>query len=316
MMIKPKALHEGATIGIVSPASSIAQDRLDRGCQILRELGFRVNLGEGVLDRLKCYAGTDEARAKRLAAAFADPQIDGIVCAAGGVGCERLYPYLDFDAIRQNPKVFIGFSNITLLHLMLHRLCSLNSIYFLGLGEICSEDRADLDRPLRVLAKLVREPSLHMDLPLASAQPPVETLVGGRAVAPVTGGACVTASLGTPYEIDCKGHILALELGVDTVRWGIYLAQLQNAGKLADAVGFLLPPYDAGVKPGLAPSPTGDFPTKEDYVRDFIVPLGKPTLVNVPFGHASDPLPLPFGTAVELDVDERRVTICEGLVHA
>jgi len=240
--------------------------------------------------------------------------VHGVICGNGGFGSETLFPHLDFGVLRQNLEVFVGFSNISFLHFMIHRFAFENTIYFPGVsGLVYRSEREDMTVPLDTFVRMVREPDLRLDLPIHIADSPVEAVVVGRVKARLIGGAAVQRSLGTPYEVDCRGKILALELGLESIWWGAHLAHLKNAGKLDEAAGFILPPYDTGEAACSKPEPK-DVQTKEDHVNDFIVPLGKPTLVNVPFGHSPKPLPLPLGAMVELDADEKRIRVCEGIV--
>ena len=318
-MTRPEPLTEGSVLGIPSPASPISAERMEKGCEMLHRLGFKTKLAPHALERNGYYAGDDATRAADLMAVFEDREADGIICSMGGFGCERLFRHLDFDVMRRNPKVFIGYSNITALHLMIHRFAPMPTVYFYGVGGIEFGSREhDLSLPLETLVRLVREPECNLDLPIHNGDTPVETLVGGRVTAPVIGGAALSNAMGTPYEIDCRGKILAVELGLLGLWWGINLAQLQNAGKLDDAVGFIIPAVEDMDMPlwenTPLQAPSGEMQSKLDFLNEFIAPLNKPTLYNVPYGHSHRPLPVPFGTMAELDADERRITLCEGVV--
>ena len=113
--IKPRALKPGDTVGVVSPASAIDREHLERGVAALKRLGFRVKVSRHALDRDAIVAGSDEVRARELQAFFADPEVDAIFAARGGYGAGRILPLLDFAAIARTPKVFMGFSDATFL---------------------------------------------------------------------------------------------------------------------------------------------------------------------------------------------------------
>ena len=113
--IKPRALKPGDTIGVVSPASAIDREHLERGVASLKSLGFRVKVSSHALDRAAIVAGPDATRAGELQAFFADPEVDAIFAARGGYGAGRILPLLDFAAIARTPKIFMGFSDATFL---------------------------------------------------------------------------------------------------------------------------------------------------------------------------------------------------------
>ena len=113
--IKPRALKPGDTIGVVSPASAIDREHLERGVASLKSLGFRVKVSSHALDRAAIVAGSDATRAGELQAFFADPEVDAIFAARGGYGAGRILPLLDFAAIARTPKIFMGFSDATFL---------------------------------------------------------------------------------------------------------------------------------------------------------------------------------------------------------
>jgi len=119
--IKPRALQPGDLIEIVSPASPLDADKLLKATELLEAEGYRVRTAEHALDREAYLAGTDEHRASDLMRAFADPDVTAVYCSRGGYGCARLFPFLDLDAIARSGKMFLGFSDITTLHLALNR---------------------------------------------------------------------------------------------------------------------------------------------------------------------------------------------------
>ena len=119
IQVKPSVLQKNATIGVISPASPQRDfSRLDRGITYLEQCGYRVELGRSARNSWGGYlAGTDEERRKDIEEMFANPKIDAIFCARGGYGTSRLLNRLDYDLIRKNPKIFVGFSDTTALHL-------------------------------------------------------------------------------------------------------------------------------------------------------------------------------------------------------
>src|SRR5690349_20452272 len=130
MPIKPKRLNPGDTVGLVSPASPPPDPRaIDFGIAAIEKLGFKVKVGRNARKRHGFLAGNDRERAADLMGMFANKRVDAIICVRGGYGSARLLPLLDFDLIRANPKVFVGYSDITSLHFALLRKASLISFH-------------------------------------------------------------------------------------------------------------------------------------------------------------------------------------------
>ncbi|MGA1413655.1 MAG: S66 peptidase family protein [Candidatus Kapaibacteriota bacterium] len=116
-ILKPHPLNPGAKIGIISPASPQRDpDRLRRGIAYLESKGYQIQLGKHALNSYAGYlAGTDEQRVEDIHAMFADESIDAIMCARGGYGTTRILSSLNYELIRSNPKIFVGFSDTTAL---------------------------------------------------------------------------------------------------------------------------------------------------------------------------------------------------------
>lgn len=114
-LIKPKKLQQGSTISILAPSGNVDKDKLELGVNYLKNLGYKVKLGQNLFNQNKYLAGTDEERASDINKAFADTEVDAIICARGGYGAIRLIDKLDFPTIKNNPKIFCGYSDITAL---------------------------------------------------------------------------------------------------------------------------------------------------------------------------------------------------------
>src|SRR6476660_2715077 len=119
--IKPRALKRGDAIGVVAPAGPVNRERMERALERVQERGFRIKTYGDIYRSSGYLAGDDETRAAELMAAFGDPEIAAVWCARGGHGVVRILDRIDFDAIRRNPKVFVGFSDITLLHVAIQQ---------------------------------------------------------------------------------------------------------------------------------------------------------------------------------------------------
>lgn len=308
----PPRLSPGATLGIIAPSSPVSEERLAAGVAALEQLGFRVRVGPHLRERRGHLAGADEARAADLVAMFADPGIDGILCARGGSGSIRMLPYLEYATIRAHPKVFVGYSDVTTVQLALLHHCGL--VTFFGpmvTPNFAKELSAEC---VTTLLEQVGRPDPPGVLYDPRDPRPVEVLVGGRAEGPCVGGtlALVAATLGTPHQIDLREAIFFFEdVHESPARIERYLMQLRLAGLLEDVAGFLI---------GTAPyteteEERGHYLALEQVYRDLLVPLGKPLLYNFPCGHEPDPITLPMGGCILLDADARTVAVTEAVVQ-
>ncbi|MBI4492782.1 MAG: LD-carboxypeptidase [Chloroflexi bacterium] len=311
-MIKPPRLQPGATLGLCAPASPLfKRSELSRGLAVLEQMGFRVKLAPHARARHGYLAGTDRERAQDLEGLFLDPEVDGIMCLRGGYGSVRLLDYLDFERIAQHPKVFIGFSDITQLHLALARRCNLVTFYGPMVISLARPEPSPYTMEALRRAVCGQEPLG----PLAPNpdDPWLECLVPGEAEGELVGGclALVANSLGTPEEIDTRGRILFLEdVDEEPHCLDACLSQLLRAGKLHQAAGFAIGEL-AGCGPRrLEPS----FPSNlsvEDVLEELLVPLGKPTLYGLPIGHGRHLATLPIGVRARLDAGRKELAILE-----
>jgi muramoyltetrapeptide carboxypeptidase len=242
---------------------------------------------------------------------FENPAVQGVLCIRGGYGAHRLLDRLDYRAIGRHPKVFVGYSDITALHLAFHRHCGFVTFHGPMTGALAQSDPHDFLELLRAVAR----PEALGRLANPPAAPAIETLVGGVAEGPLIGGnaALLTGLLGTrfvPEAAAFRGAILFLEdLGDKLYRLDRKLAHLRLAGIL-DAV--------AGIVVGecrYAPEP-GDTLSLRHILEDHILPLGKPAVYGVACGHGEYHLTLPIGVKARLDATERTLWIEEAGVDA
>lgn len=299
-MRKPAALNPGDRIEIVSPASSITLEKLSRGMSLLESWGYRATLSPHALEHTDYLAGSDPHRAADLQHAFDDPDITAVFCSRGGYGCARLFPYLDLDRIAASGKPFFGFSDITTLHLALNRrgLITYHAPMLLTL----SREREPWVEESLKLSLEGRDP-IHPDSPSG------KTVVGGKATGQLTGGCLclITDSIGTPDAIETKGRIVLIEdVDENPHRVDAMLTQMLNTGHAQAAAGFVI-----GEMTGTdtrEDATIGRRPWRE-IVEDRLGRLGKPMIVEYPFGHNSAMLTLPMGANVELDADAGRLSL-------
>ncbi len=317
MKIKPKPLEKGDTIGIIAPASPLfKKSDLKRGVQTLEEWGFNVVVGDHVNCRHEYIAGTDEQRAADFNAMFANPDIDAVFVTQGGYGSARIIDRIDFDLVRKNPKIFIGYSDITSLHLAIKKHTGLVTFHGPGMAGFNSEDLTTYRK--EYLFKALSSPEPIGEIKMADEKKYLDVINGGEARGELVGGnlTLICASLGTPFEIDTKDKILFFE-EVETEPWILdhMLTHLKNAGKLQEAAGIVV-----GECSGCEPfKHNPGFPVTfflEDILDDFLKPLGIPVIHGLPIGHTKDLATLPMGVDAYLDGTNGKLFVEEAGVQA
>lgn len=307
-LIKPPALAEGDLVGVVAPASPPAEDReLQRGLEALAAMGLRVRLGRhlrlGGGARAGYLAGPDRDRAADLMEMFRDPAVRAIFCARGGYGSARLLPLLDYRVIRRHPKILVGYSDITALHLAIHRRAGLVTFH----GPMVA---SDFGRGLSAFtAESLRRALFHPHPagPVANppSLPPPVAVRPGVARGPLIGGnlSLVVSTLGTPFEIRTAGRILFLEeVGEPAYRVDRMLTQLRQAGKLDGVAGVAFGECGEG---------------REDLMEvlhDRLGDLGVPVLANLAIGHGAEKATLPLGVRATLNAGAGWLAIDEAAV--
>ncbi len=308
-IIKPARLREGDRICIVSPASpSMTKIYYEKGRAVLDAMGYHVVPGRHVNDRRLLFAGDAKARAADINDAFRDRSIRAIICVRGGCGTAQILHYIDFPAVARNPKIFVGYSDITCLQTAILQKTGLVTFY----GPMVSTDFG------KQITGYARESFLNM---LTNTGEAVElrnpakkemvTIVPGKAEGRLTGGclSIAVASLGTPYEIDTRGAILFFEdIDEKPHRIDRYLTQLTQAGKLAQARGIIF-----GTFPQCSYTARDNYSrygvTLLDIIRERIVPLKIPSIYGLQFGHVRSKLTIPIGAVARLDATSKRVTV-------
>lgn len=303
-----KRLKIGDTIGIVSPAGIEKKDIIEKGIKYLRNLGFNIKEGKHVYDRWGYLAGKDENRAADIMDMFLDKEVKMILCVRGGYGAMRLLPFLDFEVIKANPKIFVGYSDITTL---------LNSFFMKsGLitfhGPMLNSNLENEETGICFFDTLFEGyRNYNIKNPVCiKAESNTKEVVLGRLV----GGnlSLICSTLGTPYEIDTKNNILFIEdVGEEPYRIDRMLTQLFLANKLQEAAGIVLGQF-TDCKPQKYKKEE-DFKLKE-VIENRILTLNKPTLINFMSGHEYPKLTLPIGAKVKLDLQNLVINILEPVV--
>lgn len=313
--IKPKRLQDGMTIGLVTPASNVPEnEELYAAMDLVESLGFTAKPSPNLFSRSQYLAGTDEQRASDLNAMFTDPDVDAIFCVRGGYGSGRLLPYLDYEAIAANPKILMGYSDITALLNSINLHSGLMTFHGPIAGSNFSE--YSLEQYRRVLVNPSKETQIGEPPPFETSPGVVERtnrltpIVPGSAEGRLIGGnlSLMVTLMGTPYEPVFDDAILILE-DVSEPPYSVdrMLTHLWLTGKLERLAGVVLgkftdDDYDSNTF------------SMEEVLRDRFEPLGIPTLRGVMIGHVDDQTVVPIGARARLDVDAGTLTLLEAAV--
>jgi muramoyltetrapeptide carboxypeptidase len=295
-LLRPRAISEGATLGIAAPGFAIDARCVEEGAAWLRSAGFRVKYDPGLLARQGYLAGDDGRRARELLGLLADPEVDAVVCARGGYGCQRILPLLDAALFRAARKPLLGYSDVTVLHLWQLRHAGLVGFH----GPMLENGGWSAPETEAVRAALA---GVAGEVVLAG-----EGRFEGRGEGRLVGGSLklVATSLGTPFEPDTDGAILLLEdVGEKPYAIDRMLHQLLAAGKLERVVGVGFGQLTGCVDPKRAE------PTAEQVVEEVLAPLGLPLVLGLPFGHGRPNLPWPVGVRGAIDGERGEVAVLE-----
>lgn len=314
-LVKPSALRAGDLVEIVAPASNLKSDYLARGVAELERLGFRARHRPDILDKARYTAGSDERRAEELMQAFADPEVKAVWAARGGYGVMRILEKLDEELLRANPKIFIGYSDLTALHLYLYRRFGWVSFH----GPMAAKDLAggadhyDLETLLAVLTKTqpvgeIKSSKTEMLHYGSASSAKSESPVSGRLL-----GGClslIAAMMGTPDELDTRGTILFLEdTGTRPYAIDRMLQQLRLAGKFDDVRGIVF-----GEMTDCVQHAEQGY-TIQEVLAECTADLGVPVMFGLPSGHSPHGnLTLPLGVTATLDATRGVLRVDESAV--
>jgi muramoyltetrapeptide carboxypeptidase len=293
--VKPKALKPEAMLGIVSPASAVKAELVGWGVAELERLGYRTKTFPHALDRGPLnYAGSVADRVSDLHAAFADPEVDGVICTRGGWGAAELLPHLDAGLIAANPKPLMGYSDITSLHVWLRREIGLVSFQApMVASDFSRAERVDVASWMSALGG---EQGWSL-----GAEAGLRVLRPGKAEGVLSGG-CMSIyaeSIGTPYAPRPEGGVLFLEdVGTKPYQWDRMLVHLRYSGLLEGVTGIVF-----GDMAQCCSANENEVmeATLLHALRDFEGPIG----IGLRSGHVDfGNVTLPFGVGVRLELDE------------
>lgn len=293
--IKPPALQQGDLVGVCAPGGPVEPAALERGSQALRELGFEVRVAPGTLERTRFTAGDACTRRADLEALFADDQVRAVICARGGAGTLGILRGLDAELLRTHPKILVGYSDITALHLLLNQL---GLVTFQGPMVARELATGAFDRP-SFLAALTGQGE-----PFVTEPGDLQPLRAGAAEGVLRGGclSLLAAACGTPWAFSTRGEdtLLFLEdLEEAPYRVDRLLSQLREAGAFENVRGIVF-----GDMKGCSPSVNDDYGL-EDVLLSALEGLDVPMALGLSSGHTASPLiTLPFGVRARLECAE------------
>jgi muramoyltetrapeptide carboxypeptidase len=313
-LIRPKALRPGDTVGLITPSSYVSDpDRLALAERTARYFGLVPKFGKNVRKREGYLGGTVEERLDDLHAMFRDPEVRAVFAIRGGYGASQLLDRIDYDLIRSKPKIFLGYSDLTALHLAIQKRAGL--VTFHGpvvLSRFTPFTQTYFRKALFETEPMGRVTNPPDSDPLRPAHV-LRTVRGGQARGPLHGGnlTLISTTMGTPYEIETSGRILFLE-DVDEQPYSIdrMLTQLRLAGKLDAATGVIFGECQDCRPRDFKPSYESTLSTGE-VVDEILGHLRIPVLSGLTIGHTEDQLTLPLGVMAELDAGKGDLIIQE-----
>ena len=305
--LKPAALQKNDVVGVISPASPVADSsKIERGIRYLESLGYRVAVGKHLNRTMGYLAGSDKERVADIHAMFKDGKVKAIICLRGGYGTPRLLQTLDYKLIARNPKILVGFSDITALQLAIWTKCRLITFHgpMLGVEMAGGMDPYTEEHFWRMLTTRRKPLAVSFD----DMEPKI--LRRGTAEGRLLGGnlSLLVTLVGTGFLPDLRNAILFFEeVNEEPYRVDRMLVQLRNAGILSRVRGLM-----AGQFPGCVPAdPSVPSRGIEELLSELAGSTRVPFLAQLSFGHLSKKLTLPVGLRACLRAGARRMEFLE-----
>lgn len=313
-LIRPKRLSQGDTIGLVAPGFAVSKEKMERMTQFLEKAGFKV-YQSGRIDQHGYFSNTDQERANDLNEMFSNKEVDAILCARGGYGCTRILELLDYHAIEENPKIILGFSDVTALLHAIHQKTGL--IGFHGpVGTTIENEYAQ--QCISALLMDAHSKTLINPVALEGTKYEQESVYkryiisAGQASGNIVGGSLtlMCTLIGTPYEIDFTNTIVCIEdVEEKPYRVDRMLTQLLQTKSFKKASGIIF-----GVCAGCdSEKNEGNF-TLEEVIHNRIAPLKIPSMYGFSFGHVPHNCTLPIGARANMNTETFNLKIVAPVV--
>lgn len=302
----PRRLEKGDTVGIISPSSPPNLENLQKALPFIEGLGLKIKMGKSVEAKNGYLAGSDDERLADLHSMFEDPEVKGIICAGGDYGAARYTEHIDFGMIKENPKVFWGYSDITFLHTAIGQYADLVTFHGPMLASDVGKEEFH-ERSGRMFGQLFGPFELHYTEEVA----PLTSIVGGVAEGELVGGnlSLIRSGIGTKFELDTKGKILLIE-DIDEVPYQVdeMLNHLRMARKFDEVAGIVIGDFKNADPKKPEKSLTLD-QVFDDYFKDLKVPVVK----GFKIGHCEPHFSIPLGAKARLDGDALTLTVLPGV---
>ncbi|MCF4102314.1 LD-carboxypeptidase [Gillisia sp. M10.2A] len=313
-LLLPQHLSEGDTIGIISPSSAIFESEpYEIAVETFKAMGLKVKLGKFVNTRYGHLAGTDEERAQELNNMFKDPEVNAIIALRGGSGAARILDKIDYEAIKKNPKIFIGYSDITALHMAIYSQTGLITFHGPLAVSTWNEFSYSIFRKIIFNAEAIQltNPTEKGDN-LVQVKNRVRTITSGKSSGVLVGGnlSVLTGIMGSKYLPNWENKILFLEdVGEKIYAVDRMMSQLQLGGILDKISGVVF-----GKCTECDPGGGYGSLTLEEVLDHYITPLNIPAFSGAMFGHISDNSTLANGIEVEIDADKGTIQMLSAAV--
>jgi len=305
-IIKPKSLKPGDTVGLIAPGSSVSPEKFERALSNMTALGLKVKYTAAAQHKHGHLAAPDSERLADFHNMVSDKTVDAIWCLRGGYGCTRLLPQIDYKLIKKNPKIIIGYSDITALLLAIQRKSKLIGFH----GPVATSIFTEYAQQ-QLKATLIDGKQNHV-IKGGQFDYPSEVIRPGKVTGCLIGGnlSLLAAMSGTDFEMKVKNKIVFIEdVGEQPYRIDRMLTQLRQSGGLHKAAGIAL-----GVFEGCEAKAGSNSLSLIDTLKDRLFDLGIPVYYGLPFGHVDNQCTLPVGIKVELDASAGKLTFLEKAV--
>ena len=313
----PEPLKQGDKVFLVCTSSPILEEDIEKCKEVVKKLGFEPVLGESLFENIGGYmAGMPEIRVKDLHRAFSDNEVKGIFCVKGGFSASQLLDKLDYELIRNNPKVFVGYSDVTNLNIVFNQKCNLGTFHgpmvksnmfsdfndftkksFLDVLDKKKGERWKFKNPMDEESGVEKEISLLYKKNFENKKISGEIIGGNLSI--------IVTTLGTDYEIDTKGKILFIEeIEEEISRIDRMMTHLKYAGKFEDCNGVLFGNFSG------CENTYGKNYELMDFLQGFFKDYEKPVIYGLESGHEKpDLVTVPLGAkcSVEIRKDETEI---------
>ena len=312
-IVKPKRLKKGDVIGIISPASFPTDvSKIHKGVEYLEKIGYRVEVGENVGQEQGYLAGTDEQRISDIHAMFANKRVKAIMCLRGGYGSGRLLDRIDYSLIRKNPKIFVGYSDITSLQMAFLQKAGL--VTFAGPMIAVDFCRDEVDEFTEEFFWRMITSNRKIGKIINPESEPFYSLTKGRGIGRLIGGnlALFTSLLGTPYFPKTKDYILIFEdIGEPPYRIDRMLNQLKLSNVLTKAKGVILGRFVDCYETDESKKTL----TLNQVIENYFGKLKLPVIYNIKHGHIVTNITIPFGLNIKINASRKIFEIIESAVN-